>query len=398
MWSNPTEQPLNGSNPNRLQAPLARLDAAGLLLALAVGLSCQRERADYSDQRSPLPIVLGPERSPGPGVVRGQPTAAVVVEPTFIRALSRSGDFNAVTDLLLLGGELLVGDQLKSPHLALIDIRSGRVRRLAGKHGMGFSELLDPTCFQLGSEEPPSTWIYDYTQRRLVLLQLDRPDGVAVRESILLHTTAVSCAQWLSGRIIAIDADKRAPALVFLDRNGNALTRIATLREGRGLNRPIAMAIRPDGRRIAVAYRDSGTIQILYPAGAQVLSMQLDQALSNVRASGARTQHESHIVALSATNGFLYALIGDGPLDAQHDAGIRIIGVSWAGQVQRALMVDHPIQQFLVTEDDQVLFAAYRRTPASSPLIGQWRINLGSSAVGLAQTQNHEVRSMIPVN
>lgn len=66
------------------------------------------------------------------------------VELSLRRTLGDSLSWKMPVHLLVLDSLLLVADGFGDPHVAVVDLTSGRIRRQLGKHGPGPGELLHP--------------------------------------------------------------------------------------------------------------------------------------------------------------------------------------------------------------------------------------------------------------
>lgn len=351
-----------------------RAGSGNSLVGLALGLlgcvlACAK--SDFSKNATPLAALQSrpgaSAESPVVHITLGD-QLAVAESARFVGTIGRPRDFASVTALAVVGERLLVADQLTDPHLSVFDRRSGAAEHSLGRHGLAFRQIVDPMCLEPAADAPPLSWLYDFTQQRMLLVQLDVGEDAYIRESIPLKPGRLSCAVWGAGRLIAITQGRSSPAVVLLDRDGRELTRVSTSRGEKAAPIPSALAARPDGRRVVVGYHNSRRVDVLHTTGLLASTTLVDAVATN---DGARDE----VISLAATDQFFYALVGKRPAPGLPPAGTRVNVFRWNGSLARVLEFSPALHAFAVDGDDTELFAAFSEASNATPLIGRWALS-----------------------
>lgn len=181
--------------------------------------------------------------------------------------------FGSISAFFAVFDRLVVADQFRSPHLAVVDPLSGRIMYRLGKHGEGPEELQVPIWFT--ESEPPdgTVWAYDFASRRLIRLELGRQAGRVIEyltvpgEGQLLNPT------WFGSHLLSngLFPDH---TLSLIDSTGRAVKRFALMprpfpsREiksaaGRMILNRSHMTSRGYDGKFAVAYQYSARLDIV---------------------------------------------------------------------------------------------------------------------------------------
>lgn len=298
------------------------------------------------------------------------------------REIGDSLTFARVTSVTALGDYLLVTDRFSSPHNVIIDRWTGEVVSRFGRDGEGPGEFKDARWVLPVSEHPPQAWLYDFTNRRFSLVEVNDVGEARILEEMRINVGDIEGLVWSGGRLVAngLFADH---TLAHVDRMGNPLSRVVvpppfTEREighpvGRmQLNRSY-LAADPVGRRIAIVYQFGNRIDILSPAG------KLFGSVDGPRRTAARYRvendhffwEEDNVMAYhgaAASVNYIYALFcgcrmgGDRPMS-------RVHVFRWNGDFVAELQLDRPLRSFSVTPDDALLYGAF---DDPYPMVGEW--------------------------
>jgi hypothetical protein len=248
--------------------------------------------------------------------------------------------------------------------------------------------MRDPDWAFKVSEYPPITWIYDFQNRRMVLVQLDAgPDSMILEEFSLNVGVSLLNPVWVGGRMIS-NALLPDAALMVIDRQGRAVAQVQapqpfTEREmplavGRLLLNRTYLALDPSRRRVALVYQFAPRIDFYTAGGLRYGSVIGPRAtVPSFRAENDRffwnDENEMAYAGAAATYNYVYALFCGCRLGYDDQGPHRLHVFSWNGAFVAEIAVDRPIDAFAVSDDDTELVAAFQ-TAAGHPLVGVWSL------------------------
>lgn len=100
------------------------------------------------------------------------------------RQLGTDEDFGLVTVISPVGPLLLVGDELMDPHIAVIDIATGRVTSRLGRDGEGPGEFQVPHMIAPDLQRPSVRWVFDFHNVRWSSVSLDGSPSIVEERSL----------------------------------------------------------------------------------------------------------------------------------------------------------------------------------------------------------------------
>ncbi|MBI4544863.1 MAG: hypothetical protein HY703_06700 [Gemmatimonadetes bacterium] len=304
------------------------------------------------------------------------------------RAFGDSLAFGWISGLWIAGENLLVSDPQTSPHLLLIDRRSGAIRKRFGRHGRGPREFQDPVWAVPVPGDPSQVWVYDFQNKRLALLRPDAPDdGVVEKELPLLAGLSLSSPVWTGDRIVSngLFPDH---TLTVLDRTGRIISSIIadppySAREvphgvGRMLLNRSFLAVHPGLERLALSYQYRSRVDFFTAAGEMYASTTGPRPVTP-RYHVADGRHfwdpgsEMAYAGAAAGSRFVYALFCGCRLgqNGQSSLPARIHVFDWEGRFLEELALDRPVIQFTVSAGDSLLYASFQDP---YPRVGEWAL------------------------
>lgn len=304
---------------------------------------------------------------------------------TLRRQFGDSLSFARISSLTVMGDHLLVTDRMMSPHLAMINLRSGEVERHFGNHGEGPREFQDPSWVVVDSHDPPEGRVYDFLNRRLTRVRLGEASGPEVLEttSLNLGLSIQSPVPTASGII----ANGIFPDFTFLVLSGDGSPisrlvadppftpqRIGHFTGRRMLNRNW-LAVRPDGKRIALAYQFASRIDWFTADGDRygtVAGPRETEARWSVRDGRFFWDDDNQKAYVGAHGGehHLFALFC-GCHNGEEPRPDRIHVFTWDGDFVGELALDRPVFAFTVSPDERMLYGA---TMEPFPAVGEWEL------------------------
>lgn len=285
------------------------------------------------------------------------------------------GDYVRISAIAIVGNSIVVADRGRSPHLAIVDVPSGRVvhRTLVGGH----APRRDPWCVGVRANDPKAVWVVDNYSQRLLRVPLRESRRWAADDSISMSPSqATGCAFWLGHDIVAAGNFDRF-SLAVLDPAGSLRhvvvgappfdsTYMAATGGLRTMNGAV-MAVEPSQLYTAVAFRRESRILVFDSSFALRAAI---RGPRRIRAEGRwdATLHggaggvifpsEGSLayVAVAATPRRLYALFAGRRLSDSLSREIHVF--DWSGRLIRAIVSPRPIATFAVTSDDETLVGA----------------------------------------
>jgi TolB-like 6-blade propeller-like len=366
-------------NPGR---SLVRLFATALVPALC---ACGAEREDSSRHDASVSQVADDDASHFSGRV---PALGGADRPETTLAMHRLlGDslaFSMVTQLAVADGKLLVGDQFSSPHLGVVELRTGRITARFGRDGEGPGEFRVPSWFVADAGRPGRMWVYDFQNRRLSLVRLDGRPKPVERELPVDAGVSLEAPVWTDGGLIANGVFPDYTLLV-MDSAGQPRRRIAadppfTERQmphatGRRLMNRSFLAPSPRGDRFALVYQFRNRVDFFRADGTRygtVRAPRQTELRYRIGSGGFLWEdgNEMTYSSVKATDRYVYALFCGCRLGRERPPS-RLHLFRWNGDFVREIALDRAVTAFAVSPDDA---AVYGGVEEPYPAIGEWRL------------------------
>ena len=348
-------------------------------------LGCADDSAPAAGAGSAVPLL---EESPlrfereTPALGRTRPPDTL----RLARSFGGSEDFSGITDVALVGQNLVVIDRFMSPHLAVVDLPSGSISRRLGRDGEGPGEFRVPVPAAYRGEEPGHLWIYDFSNRRMTLMDIRKPGRDAVRKEFRLGAKAsILIPVWMGSHLVANGLYGDFTLLVMDDggwpvaRVGAAppfrpeLTRIPGARQA---NRGF-IAADPRGERMALAYQFASRVDFFGPEGARYGTVQGPRAVTaryHIDGTGRFRWKDDNEMAhwgMAATQRYVYTLFCGCKLLTGNESPALLHVYDWEGRFVAELALDRPIRSLAVSPDDAILYGGYEEP---YPAVGEWRL------------------------
>lgn len=299
------------------------------------------------------------------------------------RSFGDSLSFARISGMRVVGGSLLVTDRLMSPHLAVVDLRSGSVVRRFGRDGRGPREFRDPAWMLPVDGAGAQAWVYDFQNRRFVRVSLDAPRGSEVLEEVRLDAGySLESPVWTERGIISNGLFPDF-TLLLVDSTARPLARMSTRPpfDARRISHPTGrrflnrnfMAVDPARRRLALAYQYESRLDFLTAEGIRygtVTPPRRTQA--RWRIAGDRffwdEDNETAYVAAAASDRYVYALFC-GCRDSEKRLPRQVHVFTWSGDLVAELALDREVLELTVAPDDSHLYGAIMEPV---PVVGEW--------------------------
>lgn len=366
-----------------LRRTRALVPMAVALAAAACGDSAQAARpADGSASLAPA-TGANPfsHRAPAAG---GEPRDTL----RMLRSLGDTSTFGGISRIAVAGNRLLVLDFLMDPHLAVVDVASGRVVEHFGRNGAGPREFKRPH-WAFAGERDSEVWVFDPGNLRLSLLDLDADPDRRVRRSITIPAeAAVESPTWIGGRLVGNGVFPDYTLLV-MDERGTPVRRIAAAQPfpyekvghwvGVGMLNRTHFASAPSGNRLVTAYQWDDRLDFFSADGALLGTA---RGPRSSRASyriqdGKFFWNEETVMAywaVAASDRHVFALYaGPAPEKPFEHHPSRVHVFTWNGEFVRELAFDRPVYGITVASDGRTVYAPYN-DDAGHQLIGVWQV------------------------
>lgn len=294
--------------------------------------------------------------------------------------------FGRISFILDTGQFLLVGDQLTSPHLAIVD-KHGEVLWRIGKHGNGPGEMIDPFWAHQDFADKEAIIVYDYKTAIFFRIKL-QDDGAPVildqwrvpqlldlQQPIVTQRNVISNGYFADQTIIKFDRLKDVVTAVSVEPPAFSYRGIPPAEAKFKLNRNRA-AVSPDGRRFVLAYQSANRFD-LFIDGSYTNSWKGPREIAvrftadpDERRIRWMPKNEYAYVAVVASRKYVYGLFC-GPCASAKTLPRTVHVFYWSGQYVRTIELDHGTTRMAVSEDDAVLYGAIEEP---FPAIAIWRI------------------------
>lgn len=370
---------------------MSRLRTLGWILGVFASLAasgCERgdaPRTTAADvQRAQLAVGSASFSGVVPELTAGQ-KPLVQLKPT--RFVGDSTAFATVNAVVPAGHYLIVIDRMADPHVALVDLTSGKVVNRLVRHGRGPGEAEQPLNAQVISTDPPEAWLYDFGTRRMMLLDLTAP-----RKDALLDEMRLTADQsfldphWVGGQIVAngLFVDQR---LMFLDRTGR-LRRIVELPApfdaetmpnptGRRLMNRSFLAVNPSRERMALVYQFGNRIDFLQTDGALLGTVtgprlvELKYHLADDRFFWDDGNQVAY-AGVSVTDRYVYALFSGSRLHKNEPVYSRVQVFEWDGDFVAEIGLGVNVHSISVSPDDRTLYGGVE---IPYPVVAEWDLS-----------------------
>lgn len=304
------------------------------------------------------------------------------------RLLGDSTSFARITSITHLDDRLLVTDRQTSPHLALVDLRTGEVVARAGRHGEGPSEFQDASDAVEDFRTPSrnDAWIYDGPTRRVThvivpasgdTMVLASP--VRLRVDLPLERPVPLDSTWLSnGRFAELTLVEFRPDGTIVDEiAGRPPWQKADLGSyvGRRLLNRTFMDIHPRRSRVALVHQFDSRLAIFSTDGRYLVEARGPVKTSvSYRIVGDRFRwnddNEMAYWGVDATDDLVFALFCGCTLESRRRP--RELHVfTWDGRLEAVVPLGHGVLAIEVSRDGSTLWGAIE-TPY--PLIAEWEL------------------------
>jgi hypothetical protein len=306
---------------------------------------------------------------------------------TMSRLFGDSTMFGRVGAIRPVGRYLVVTEKLGSPHITILDRKTGEVALRFGRNGQGPNEFRGPDWLFTESHEPPEVWVYDYQNRRLSLLDLEAPPDSVIRNRIRLETGAhVEELAVLEGSMIAGGFYADA-TLLLLDQRGSVRSRIVgepPFAEVKGLTPAGRMylnenrvAFDPLRERVVIAYQMVSRIDFFTSAGVRYGSVvgprQIHIPMYQVTDEGGffwESETEAAYISVDASQEFVYALFDGSSIDEPtHPRLVHVF--RWDGSFAGELTLDRDATSIAVDHSGLVIYGA---VDEPYPAVAEWTI------------------------
>ncbi|HEY0019283.1 MAG TPA: BF3164 family lipoprotein [Longimicrobium sp.] len=316
--------------------------------------------------------------------VRGEPGDTM----RMLRALGDTNSFGGIDRIVAVDDRLLVLDYLMDPHIAVVDVPSGRVVEQFGRNGAGPKEFKRPH-WAFRAENPGEVWVFDPGNLRLSLIDLDADADHRIKRSMPVPPEApVESPTWIGGSLVGNGVFPDYTLLV-MDTRGTPVRRIAaappfSYRQvehwvGLGILNRSFFAHQPSGGRIAIAYQWADRLDFFSADGGFLGT-----------ARGPRTTRPSYRIqdgkffwneetemaywAVAASDQHVLALhAGPAPDKPFEHFPSKLHVFTWGGEFVRELAFDRPVYGVAVAPDGRTLYAPYNEEDGSQR-IGIWRL------------------------
>jgi len=371
----------------------------------AIGSALPRSRRTGVLLLAPLVVAACVERSAPAKSVNGIPIDAATAANGFLeRARSLHGEpgdtlhmlrsfgdtssFGGIDRIVVVGQKLLVLDYLMDPHLAVVDLASGRVVEHFGRNGAGPREFKQPH-WGFPGRGPAEAWVFDPGNQRLSLLDLNADLDHRLKRSVNVPPeTMVETPTWFGNRLVATGFFPDYTLLV-MDERGAPVRRVAVDRPFSYANVRHWVALRllnraffandASGRHIAVAYQWDNRVDFFTAEGAflgTARGPRPTKASFRIRNGRFFWNDDTEMAywAVAASDRYVFALHagppGAKPLEYQPS---KVHVFTWRGQFVRELALDRPVFGLTLAPDGRTLYAPYQQ-PDGHYLIGSWRL------------------------
>jgi hypothetical protein len=206
-----------------------------------------------------------------PHPLRADVASPAAPAPLAGRVLHTSPVLALPTRLAVVGEHLVVVDAASDSALHVLDRRSGRLLRSLGRRGKGPGEFQGAWSLAPDRAWPDAVWVYDLPLRRLTRVPLAREADVraSARRMVRLAGGAVlTNPTWLGADTILSPGFLLDARVALFDGAGRRIGQLGdpplSPESGQPMQATQALvALHPDGRRIAIANRYVGRIELL---------------------------------------------------------------------------------------------------------------------------------------
>lgn len=296
--------------------------------------------------------------------------------------LSNPSDLARPSELVYASGRLVVVDGQGDDQVLVYDAPSGRLLKKFGREGAGPGEFRVPWSAQATPADSCCAWIYDAELRRFTLIDIlsdeSRVDRVTRRVATLSSGMILMSVAWLNQRQLVATGILTEPARFAITdslgrpiRYGGALPKAAP-----GVPPGVwqhayqsTVAVRPDGRRFAIATRHADRLEIYSATGELVAEAprrhRFEPQFTVAYVSGSPTMASGSdmrygYVDAAANQDRVFVLysgqsLGDAPSRAWF--GQEVYEYDWDGNALRAFQLPVPVLAIAVTADGRRLFA-----------------------------------------
>lgn len=306
------------------------------------------------------------------------------------RQLGTDEDFGLVTVIETAGPLLLVGDELMDPHIAVIDIATGKVTARLGRDGEGPGEFQAPHMVAPDLQRPSVRWIFDFRNIRWTAVSLDGSPSITEERSLAGVPWWPETPIWTGPSEVLIQGVYYG--FPFLKAKIAETGRITSIRRftgpqpfteqdvshGTGLrfvNRSF-MALRPSAGMFALAYQFGNQIDVFSTSGAIIgrtrgpYEVDARFHVADDRFFWEEDSQYGYVEAYG-TERFFYLRWSGRRMNEPRQETTEMHQYDWNGYFLRAFELDHDVLAFAVSAADDQLWG-YVEDP--HPVIREWNI------------------------
>lgn len=339
-------------------------------LSMLVGCGGEQPSASPRPETTGLMPIQPALRSAVEGIDRkGVPLSASDAPSDTLRAVRFLGDslqMQAISQLAIVGEEIVVADQFSSPHLAIVAAGNGRVETRLGKQGRGAGELIAPVWFAADLKDRASLWVYDFTVRRFSRIHRDQTGWVEGKTSVSFRPDVPLLNPVWTDAGIASNGVFADYILMLMDSAGKPTRRLsfdspfttAVMPHNNGLrmlNRTY-LAHDPAVQRFALVYQWTNRLDFFTGTGEVIGTVVAPRPVKPIfdyddKKFYWREGSEMAYIGAAGTERYVYALFC-GCKNGSKAPPSRLHVFKWNGDFVGEIVLDREISTFDVTEDD----------------------------------------------
>ena len=367
--------------------------------AISVPVS-MRETLGVSTNQPPLPrvaaVVPDVEMGVKSSVARASPIISAAAPKDTLKATAKLfGDstlFSRITSMLEVGSNLVITDSRTSPHVFVFNGKNARFVKSMGRQGQGPGEILYPDNIVPDEKDRNRVWIYDFTQRRFIglditgstktnnSLTLSLPEGGSLLQPMIRRGTIISNGLFHDYSLIFVDNTGKPKGKSDLKAPFGPPD--VTSRVARRLLNVSTMAYAPTSRdKVVLAYQFKSELDILD------LNTGLHTAVTGPRPTKAsfsfnkagnfewNADNQQAYLSVTADDNRIYALFS-GRKDNDKVERVSILHVfDWNGAFLREYAFDRAIGTIAVSSSGTTIYGSVEEpwTAVAEYLLGYFK-------------------------
>ena len=276
--------------------------------------------------------------------------------------------------MLVLGTQLIVADRALDPHVAIVELTTGKVRRRLGLHGSESGQLVSPGW--IVAQDQSRFWVFDQRQSRLVLYDLRLLGESSYVRQLTIDSNAVARAPIPRRDSFIMTAMSPDHVLFIADSSGHvdpldAVELPFTKRHfpdsvTRLLANMRSLAVDQDGGQFAISYRLANRLDFFRIDGRFVRTVRgpMNVAEPAFRRERGRVGLKSNTAlaygaAITASRRYVYA-VWCGCTTEERSLGEKprlILVYSWSGEFVTSFSLTGTVSAIAVSNDDRFLYS-----------------------------------------